>query len=232
MNLDLDRVNVDFLEAQTELLIRWARDTFQERIFMTSAFGANGTVLMDVAGRILPQVPIYFINTGYHFAETLEIRDACRKAGFNLVEISSGLAREDHDFEKIGHDICCRINKVEPMNRIFAERQGHLWITALGRDQAETRRDVPLVQELQSGVYRLSPLAMWRQADIWLYIRSRHLKYNRLYDQGYTSIGCSPCTTPVKRGEDIRAGRWRGSGKKECGLHVDGPVAKGGEERR
>lgn len=223
MNLDIREANIAFLVQQTEAILAWARETFGERMFMTSAFGINGTVLLDVARRAALGVPVYFIDTGHHFAETLRLVDDYRQQGFDVRTITAEASDAERDLGRIGHNECCRVNKVEPMRRLLAEKVDHLWITALSRDQARTRQEIPFVQRLQTGVYKLAPLVAWRQEDIWHYVRSHGLKYNPLYDQGYKSIGCGPCTTPVGADEDPRAGRWRGTGKDECGLHTEFP---------
>ncbi|NIA20656.1 MAG: phosphoadenylyl-sulfate reductase [Anaerolineaceae bacterium] len=223
MDIDIRRANVGFLEAQTASILDWGRRTFGDRLFTTSAFGINGTVLLRIAREVIPDLPVYFIDTGYHFDETLELCEHYKQQGFDIHIIAADAAQAESDCEQVGHDACCRVNKVEPIRKLLAEKKGHLWITGLSRDQAPTRRNIPFVQKLQTGVYKLSPLVAWRQEDIWYYVRQKDLKYNRLYDKGYKSIGCRPCTTPVASDEEPRAGRWRGTDRNECGLHTDFP---------
>jgi phosphoadenosine phosphosulfate reductase len=142
-----------------------------------------------------------------------------RELGFNIEEIRSGVVDKDKKVFDMGSDICCNINKVEPMRKLLSGKGGHLWITGLSRDQSETRSGVNYLESMDNDVYKLNPLIAWREADIWYYILENGVKYNDLYNKGYRSIGCKPCTTPVKNGEPSRAGRWRGADRLECGIH-------------
>ena len=220
MNLiDVRNQNSDFLISHTKQLLRWAKENFGEKIFMTSAFGINGIVLLDIIKEDIPSVPVCFINTGFHFKETLDVKDHYTKAGYNIIEISSEVDQENLR-EKYGHDFCCQVNKVEPMTKILQDKKGVLWITALSRDQSSNRGNIPILQLLSHGTYKCNALIAWTTDDIWHYIKSRKLHYNKLYDKGFESIGCQPCTTPLLSGEQIRSGRWRGTNKTECGLHT------------
>ena len=217
---NLKKQNVDFLISQTKQILYWALEEFGEKIFMTSAFGFNGIVLLDIVRDIIPDVAVYFIDTSYHFNETLELKEHYRQLGYNIVNMSSRLDEEETQLEALDHDLCCQINKVEPMRELLKGREGFLWITALSRDQSESRRNVSILQLVGEGVFKVNPLFAWTMDDIWYYIGQNHLVYNELHDKGYKSIGCQPCTSVVLSGEDIRIGRWRGCNKEECGLHT------------
>ncbi len=218
---DIQKQNVDFLLSQTEALLYWAREKFAEKIFMTSSLGSNGTVLLDIIKKIIPDLPIYFIDTGFHFQETLEIKQYYENKGYIIKTLSSQTEDDNQKLYKMGHDICCQIKKVQPMKGLLASKEKHLWITALSRDQTDFRKQVPFLQSTNFELFKLNPMIAWREVDIWYYIKDNDLKYNKLYDLGYRSIGCQPCTVPVKPEEHTRAGRWRGYDKEECGLHTE-----------
>ena len=217
--LDIDKKNNEFLVSQTKSIIDWGVSYFKDRIFMTSAFGANGVVLLDIIKEIVPNIQIFFIDTSYHYEETLDIARYYKEHGFNIVEIKSGIVNRKKEIFDMGHDICCNINKVEPMRKLLSEKKDSLWITGLSRDQADTRSAVAFLELIDNNIHKLNPLVAWKETDVWFYISKNSIKYNSLYDKGYRSIGCKPCTTPAKSGENARAGRWRGTEKKECGLH-------------
>ena len=217
---DIKKQNVDFLISQTKQILCWALEEFSEKIFMTSAFGFNGIVLLDLVRDIIPDVPVYFIDTGYHFRETLELKEYYSQLGCNIIDMSSRVDNKEAHLETLGHDLCCQINKVEPMRGLLAGREGFLWITALSRDQSESRRNISTLQLVSGGVLKVNPLFAWTMDDVWYYIGENRLVYNELHDKGYKSIGCQPCSSVVLSGEEIRVGRWRGCDKEECGLHT------------
>jgi phosphoadenosine phosphosulfate reductase len=217
---DIKKQNVDFLISQTKQILYWALEEFGEKIFMTSAFGFNGIVLLDLVRDIIPDMPVYFIDTGYHFRETLELKEYYSQLGCNIIDMSSAVDNKEAHLETLGHDLCCQINKVEPMRGLLTGREGFLWITALSRDQSESRRNISLLQIVSGGVLKVNPLFAWTMDDVWYYIGENRLVYNELHDKGYKSIGCKPCTSIVLSGEEIRVGRWRDCNKEECGLHT------------
>jgi len=125
MNLcDVKKQNVDFLISQTKQILNWALDNFVGKIFMTSAFGPNGIVLLDLVQDVISDVPVYFIDTGYHFAETLELKEYYRQLGCNIIDVSSQVDNKEAHLETLGHDLCCQINKVEPMHGLLKGREG------------------------------------------------------------------------------------------------------------
>jgi len=217
----INKQNLKFLENITNNIIDWGFDNFPRKIFGTTSFGANGVVLLDFIGKINKNIPFYFIDTGYHFPETLEIKEYYRKQNFNVIEVSSTVNDSERLLREMGADVCCSINKVEPMKRILEGENGHLWITAISRNQSETRKNFSYLEPQSYNIVKLCPMLIWREDEIWQYIKEHNLIYNKLYDKGYKSIGCQPCTTKVKDGEDSRAGRWRGNDKQECGLHTE-----------
>lgn len=222
-------LNRRFEDAQAQEIIRWAlEDSGLHRVAVASSFQAEDTVVMHMATRVRPDVPILFLETGFHFRETTEFKERLiREMGLNVVEL-----RGDHTPETqaaaFGPRLyeadparCCELNKVIPLNRALRELDG--WITGMRRDSAPTRANAPIVDqyELEPGktLVKFNPLARWTRRDAFAYLRARGLPRHPLYDLGYASIGCAPCTRIVFPGEDERAGRWAGADKVECGIH-------------
>ena len=220
------------LEGATPLeILAWTFERFAgRRVALSSAFGAEGCALIHLARQLDPAVPVYTIDTGYLFAETIALRDAYRAMGADirviepLLSIRGQAERHGPDLFTRDADMCCEIRKVEPMRRILTLVD--VWITAVRRDQSETRKHTPIVGTARrsdgSLVVKLAPLARWSRKDTWDHLLAHQLPYNRLLDEGYTSIGCQPCTRPTNVGGgagDERSGRWAGQGKTECGIH-------------
>jgi phosphoadenosine phosphosulfate reductase len=202
---------------------------YYPRIAIASSFSVEDTVLIDMAHKIEPKIKVFYINTGFQFKETDEVKESLKKRyDLNLVEYSSLLSMEEQDLKcgpdlhERDSDLCCQLRKVEPIKRALRELDA--WITGMRREQAKTRRDIKVV-ELEyrddgRSLVKVNPLAHWTRQQVWDYIGENQLPYNALYDQGYMSIGCKPCTRPVLQGEGERAGRWSGKGKTECGIHT------------
>jgi phosphoadenosine phosphosulfate reductase len=219
-------------------ILRWALDSV-ERIAVASAFQAEGTCVLHMATRIRPKVPVLFLDTGFHFGETLMFKEELTaRLSLNVVELRGDYTPQTQAIEfgerlyERDPDLCCRLNKVVPFTRALHDYDA--WVTALRRDSAPTRAGTPIVEryELEPGrpMLKVNPVANWTRSDVWAYMRQHDLPLNTLYDRGYAQIGCVPCTRPVRAGEDERAGRWDGSGKVECGLHLTsagGPTEPG-----
>jgi phosphoadenosine phosphosulfate reductase len=174
---------------------------------------------------IAPQTPIFFIDTGYHFPETLAYRDELiERFGFPVRNLTSAMPRpafianHGDDLYSRDPDLCCKINKVEPLRLALVGVRG--WINGRRRDQALTRKKMPIAERLQGGIVKVNPLARWTSKDTYRYLAQHDIPTHPLFEQGYTSIGCAPCTRPVLAGDDERAGRWAGLNKTECGLHT------------
>lgn len=226
---DVVSLNAGFEDAQPQEIVRWAlEDADLGRIAIASAFQAEGTCVMHMATRIRPDVPILFLETGYQFAETLEFRDRMvRELGLRVTNLH-GRYTPAQQAEALGPRLfereperCCELNKVEPM--LEALRGLDAWMTALRRDSAPTRADSPIVDryELQPGhwIVKVNPVANWTRPDVWRYLKAHDLPHHPLYDLGYSSIGCAPCTRVRLPGEPERAGRWAGTPRWECGIH-------------
>jgi phosphoadenosine phosphosulfate reductase len=222
--------NVRFETARPPEIIRWAlEDSGLERIAIASAFQAEGTAIIHMAVQIRPDVPVLFLETGFHFAETLAFKQRLtEELGLNLVDLT-GDETVESQAQKYGDrlyernpKLCCELNKVLPLNRAFEDLDG--WITGMRRDSAWTRKNTPILSftELDSGkrLLKVNPIANWTRREAWSYLREHGIPRNPLYDLGYASIGCAPCTRMVFQGENERAGRWSGLLKTECGIHV------------
>jgi len=222
---DIANLALRFENAEPEEILRWAVERYAPDAALTCSFQHEGVVLAHMLQTIAPETPIVFINTGYHFPETLAYRDLLvERLGFNLVEVGPAIAKPEveqtYGPELFRHDPdrCCEINKVEPLRR--ALRGVRAWINGRRRDQASTRQALPILEELPNGMVKINPLLRWAAKDTYEYMTRHAIPLNPLFEQGYTSIGCAPCTRPVLAGEDERAGRWAGRGKIECGIHT------------
>jgi phosphoadenosine phosphosulfate reductase len=200
-------------------LITWTLARFP-RTALTVSFGGGGLVLAHLLSRIDPRVPILFLDTGFHFPETLAFKaQFAATFGLNVVDLKP--ASDPGPLYQTDPDQCCHIRKVEPLRRALTGFDA--WISGVRSDQASTRAGIEVLERHDADghpILKVFPLAGWSRDDIQRYIRDERLPYHPLVDQGYASIGCWPCTRPTQRGEAERAGRWAGTGKTECGLHT------------
>jgi phosphoadenylyl-sulfate reductase (thioredoxin) len=203
---------------------------FPGRISLANSFGAEDCVLVDVIARARLPVDVFTIDTGFLFAETyalwtrLEERYGLRFRAVKA-DVPASAPGLPPPWER-DPDACCDLRKVRPL-RAELGRLG-AWVTGIRRDQTPDRAGAKVVEwDARFGLVKVNPLAAWRSEDVWTYVRRREVPTNPLHAQGYLSIGCAPCTSPVKPGEDPRAGRWRGREKTECGLHADRTGARG-----
>lgn len=216
-------LDADIGVADARAIIEWAARTVEPgRLIVSTAFGPSGMVNLHILSEVAPDVPVVFIDTLYHFEETLEHAEAVRRDyGLDLRVFRPAETREEferlhgerlweRDLERFHH-----LTKVEPMARALEGVQG--WITGRRRDQSASRAQMPIV-EFGDHV-KINPVAAWGRGDVWRFILDHDVPYNPLHDQGYASIGDKPLTTPIHVGEEERAGRWRGRARTECGLH-------------
>jgi len=202
----------------------WAVATFGARLIVAASM--QDTILPHLFGTRLAGVDTLFLETGYHFKETLATRDeAARSLPITVVNAlpRQTVAEQDAEFGARLHDrdpgLCCAMRKVEPLGRALAGYDA--WVTGLRRADAATRADAPVVSwDAKHGLVKINPLALWSDTQVEAYQVEHDLPRNPLVAQGYPSIGCGPCTRAVKPGEDPRAGRWSGTDKTECGLHA------------
>lgn len=196
-------------------------------VCVTSSFQAEDVVVLHLVRAILPDVPVLFLETGYHFPETLAYRDRmAAEWGLNLVNVlpKSTVAEQEVEFgilNQTAPDRCCAIRKVEPLFRALGDYR--VWVTGLRRQQSKSRANLQVEESfaLPSGhaLEKLNPLAEWTTRDVWQYAEAHEIPLLPLYDLGYSSIGCAPCTSLPSDPNDPRSGRWGGQ-KLECGIHI------------
>ncbi|GAA2353380.1 phosphoadenylyl-sulfate reductase [Streptomyces violaceusniger] len=204
-------------------ILRWAADAFGSRFCVTSSM--EDAVVAHLASRAFPGVDVVFLDTGYHFPETIGTRDAVAAVmDVNVITLTPRrtVAEQDAEHGPRLHDrnpdLCCALRKVQPLEEGLREYDA--WATGLRRDESPTRADTPVVGwDARRRKVKISPIARWTQADVDAYVAEHGVLTNPLLMDGYPSIGCAPCTRRVLEGEDIRSGRWAGSTKTECGLH-------------
>jgi phosphoadenosine phosphosulfate reductase len=211
-----------------EDILTWAVATYFPRFTMATGLGPEGCVIISMLAKIEPRVYIFNLDTGYQFAETLQLREQINeKYGIDVdlqrPELSVPEYEQLHGgplYER-DSDRCCFDRKIAVLHRVSVNYDA--WATGVRRDQSPTRAGTPIVKwDKKFGLVKISPLACWTKKDVWKRIVEEGVPYNPLHDQNYPSIGCQPCTRPVQPGEDERAGRWSGSAKTECGLHTGG----------
>ncbi len=216
-------VNTRLETASAAHVADWAVATFGDGLIVASSM--QDTILPHLFGTRLPGVEVLFLETGYHFAQTLATRDeAARRLPITVINAlpTQTVAEQDAQYGEKLHDrdpdLCCALRKVEPLNHAL---EGHAaWVTGTRRVDAVTRANLPVIQwDAKHGLVKINPLALWSDEQIESYQVEHDLPRHPLVAQGYPSIGCGPCTRKVAPGEDPRAGRWAGQGKTECGLH-------------
>jgi phosphoadenosine phosphosulfate reductase len=214
----------DLEEASALDVLRWAADTFGPRFCVTSSM--EDAVVAHLASRALPGVDVVFLDTGYHFPETIGTRDAVAAVmDVNVITLTprQSVAEQDAEYGPALHDrdpdLCCALRKVAPLEEGL--RGYDAWATGLRRDESPTRANTPVVSwDAKRQKVKIAPIARWTQADVEAYVAEHGVLTNPLLMDGYTSVGCAPCTRRVLEGEDARAGRWAGLGKTECGIHL------------
>jgi phosphoadenosine phosphosulfate reductase len=210
--------------AGADELLRWTDQHFGSDYIVAS--NMQDAVLVDLAAKVRPGVDVLFLDTGYHFVETIGTRDAVEAVyDINVVNVTpeNNVAKQD---ELYGKDLfarepneCCRMRKVEPLSK--ALRGYSAWVTGIRRVEAPTRANAPLISwDKAFGLVKINPLAAWTDEDMQNYIDANDVLVNPLVFEGYPSIGCAPCTAKPAEGADPRSGRWAGLSKTECGLHA------------
>jgi phosphoadenosine phosphosulfate reductase len=211
-------------DATAEQLLAWTAETFGDNFIVAS--NMQDAVLVELAAKARPGVDVLFLDTGYHFAETIGTRDAVE----TVYDVRIVNARPEHTVPEqdslLGRDLfardpnqCCALRKVVPLQNTLAGYDA--WVTGVRRVEAPTRANTPLVTyDEKFGLVKINPLAAWTDEDMDAYIAEHNILVNPLVAAGYPSIGCAPCTAKPAPGADKRSGRWAGTGKIECGLHV------------
>jgi phosphoadenosine phosphosulfate reductase len=208
-------LNEKFEYEPPSTIIQWAVDTFHPHLSLAASM--TDAVLVDLAVKVEPSIEVTFIDTGYHFPETLETVERVRRHyGLNLRMMT--VPPHDEELWKVDPENCCSAIKVGQLDRALAGKEA--WMSGLRRAESPTRANAPIVVRDLRGLVKVNPLATWSDLDVEGYILDHDIITNPLLSQGYLSIGCWPCTKPVGEGEDPRSGRWAGSDKSECGLHL------------
>jgi phosphoadenosine phosphosulfate reductase len=208
---DLDR---RFEHATAGEIVTWAVGAFGDGLCLAASMA--DAVLIDVAARVDPGIEVVFLDTQYHFAETLETAERVRRR-YRLRLTVLRPDREPDDLWRTDTDACCRVRKVEPLDRHLAGRRA--WMSGLRRADSTERAHTPIVHRDRRGLVKINPLATWSDDDVAAYVAANDVPLNPMLFDDYPSIGCWPCTQRVAPGEAARAGRWAGSLKTECGLH-------------
>lgn len=211
-------------DATAQDLLAWTDQHFAGHYIVAS--NMQDAVLVDLAAKVRPGVDVLFLDTGYHFVETIGTRDAVEAVyDVNVVNVRPERSVAEQDallgknlFERNANE-CCRLRKVEPLSKAL---QGYsAWVTGIRRVEAPTRANAPLISwDAAFGLVKINPLAAWTDEDMQAYIDANGILVNPLVDEGYPSIGCAPCTNKPVEGADPRSGRWLGQSKTECGLHA------------
>lgn len=214
----------ELADASAEELLRWTDEHFGGEYVVAS--NMQDAVLVEMAAKVRPGVDVLFLDTGYHFAETIGTRDAVEAVyGVHVVNVSpeNTVARQD---ELLGKNLferdaaaCCRMRKVEPLGKALSGYTA--WVTGIRRVEAPTRANAPLISwDPAFNLVKINPIAAWSDEDMQAYIDANGILVNPLVYEGYPSIGCAPCTSKPVEGADPRSGRWAGQSKTECGLHA------------
>jgi len=231
--IDIEATNAVLDTYEPAAVVDWAARTFGDELLMSSSFGAESALLIHLAVQAVPGIRIVFSDTGYLFPEThLFLEELRRRFNLNVWTYRTRndpirylqAAGETDPTVRRDVDACCAANKNEPFDRAMKELKPAAWLRGIRRNQAGTRAARKVVEwSRRFNCYAVSPLLNWTQRDIHRYMKQHDLPYHPLYEKGYASIGCNPltCTRPIQLGEDPRSGRWAGTSKLECGLHLE-----------
>jgi len=212
-------------------VLRWAFEKFGKNVAISSAFGAEGMALIDMASRIQPDFRLFTIDTEFLFPETYNLMDQIEERyGVRIEKVYSLFSPQEQERQhgpalwSRDPDRCCGLRKVEPLRRKLAELEA--WITSIRRDQTSFRAAALKIEwDDKFGLVKINPISDWNHKQVWRYLHDHKVPYNPLHDRNFPSIGCTHCTRAIRPGEDPRAGRWADFAKTECGLHVIEPVA-------
>ncbi len=219
------------LEGRSALqILTWAAERFGPRVTFATGFGVEGCVLIDLVARHRLPIDLFTLDTGLFFPETYalwlrleRVYGVTIRPVRPLRTVGEQAAEEGTELWTRDPDRCCRLRKIDPLRRTLSDFDA--WISAIRRDQTRDRAGAAVLErDAKFGLVKVNPLVAWTGEDVRRYVKENDVPYNELHDRGYPSIGCEPCTSPVLPGEDPRAGRWRGQGRKECGLHTARPA--------
>ncbi|MEW5942174.1 MAG: phosphoadenylyl-sulfate reductase [Chloroflexota bacterium] len=222
---EMRQASLELESKSPQEILEWAIRNYGDDIAMSCSFQTQSMPLLHIATRIKPDMRVFFLDTGYHFWETLIfcVRVAS-EWNLNVVDLKRDprwdvFARQNiRNLPQDDPNLCCYIHKVQPMQR--ALDSVWCWISGIRRDQTETRAHAQIVELQESGLIKVNPMLNWKKSDVMRYIEKHKLPTHPLLEKGYRSIGCAPCTVAVGANDSDRAGRWAGRGKTECGLHT------------
>jgi phosphoadenosine phosphosulfate reductase len=214
-----------------ERVLEWAFGTFGGAVAISSAFGVEGMALIDMASRVQKSFRLFTLDTEFLFPETYNLMDQVeQKYGIAIEKVYPLISPESQKrvygpaLWQRNPDQCCDLRKLEPLRRKLHELRA--WITSIRRDQTAARADAGKIEwDRKFTLVKVNPIADWSSKQVWQYVREHDVPFNPLHEQNYPSIGCAHCTRAVRPGENPRAGRWAGSSKTECGLHMIQPLA-------
>jgi phosphoadenosine phosphosulfate reductase len=222
----LSLINVDAETLSAEGILRWATEEFGDRVCLTCSWQKQSSVLVHMVSELDLDIDVIELDTHLFFKETYETRERLvERYGLRLVRpqvitVAEQHRREGPNLWERHPDRCCHIRKVEPLVRALEPYDA--WVSGVRRDQSPSRANLRKLESSERyGVWKIQPLADWSEEDVWQYIVANDIPYNPLHDAGYRSIGCIPCTRPTRPDEEERAGRWAGSDKLECGIHLE-----------
>jgi phosphoadenosine phosphosulfate reductase len=224
--VEVERLSEEFETKTPQEIIEWAVGSYWPEIAMSSSFQTQSVPLLHMATRIKHDLLIFFIDTGYHFWETLMFREQIASEWrINVIDLY-----RDTRWDVFAHqntrtlpladpNLCCYLHKVQPMQKALKDIKA--WISGIRRDQTSARANAKILELQEDGLLKVNPLLNWTLADINKYVEDNNLPKHPLYDRGYRSVGCAPCTIAIGLSDNERAGRWVGRGMVECGLHTD-----------
>jgi phosphoadenosine phosphosulfate reductase len=229
--LEVQALEKEFQSQPTEQILAWAWERFGDRAAIGTSFQGAGLVMIDLARQHGIPLPVFTLDTGLLFPETVALKKRLEDFfGLQIESLEPDITVEEQgdihgpELWKTNPDLCCTVRKVLPLRDKLSDL--NCWITGLRRQQSNTRSTIGILElyafDETTGrdIVKLNPMANWSREAVWNYLRERKIPYNPLQDQGYRSIGCYPCTRRTAEGEDERAGRWTGFNKVECGIHT------------
>jgi phosphoadenosine phosphosulfate reductase len=223
---EIEKLSEEFETKTPQEIIQWAANEFWPEIAMSSSFQTQSMPLLHMVVTINRNIPVFFLDTGYHFWETLMFREQIASEWkINVIDLY-----RDHRWDVFARqhtrslpledpDLCCYLHKVQPMQKALKDIKA--WISGIRRDQTSVRAQAKILEMPRDGLLKINPLLNWTKADVNRYMEENNLPAHPLYAKGYRSVGCAPCTVAVGVNDDERAGRWAGRGKTECGLHTE-----------
>jgi phosphoadenosine phosphosulfate reductase len=223
---EIERLSAEFETKPPQEIMMWAVNHFWPEIAMSSSFQTQSMPLLHMVTSLKRGIPVFFLDTGYHFWETLMFREKIASEWqINVIDLYRDsrwdvFAKQNtRSLPLADPNLCCYLHKVQPMQKALKDVRA--WISGIRRDQTAVRANAKILELQEDGLLKINPLLNWTKADVRKYMEENHLPAHPLYEKGYRSVGCAPCTVAIGVNDDERAGRWAGRGKVECGLHTE-----------